>query len=56
MQDNYLTYEELRQAVIAIVLTTKYDVVCYMVAVDMPIKAYAINCIERLAKDGLLNG
>ena len=50
-----LSYEEIKADVIKIGLKTKYDVVCYMVALDMPIKAYAINCIERLVKEGIIN-
>lgn len=50
-----LSYEEIRADVIKIGLESKYDVVCYFVSIDMPIKAYAINCIERLAKEGIIN-
>jgi hypothetical protein len=54
MQENYLEYEELKKDVIEIGLQTRFDVVCYMSALGMPIKAVAISYCQRLLKEGII--
>ena len=54
MQEVYISYEDMKADVIKMGLKSRYDVICWLVALNMPIKAYAINCIERLVKEGIL--
>lgn len=54
MQDNYISYEELKENVLKIGLKTRYDIVLYMVEINFPIKAVAIRYISRLKQDGII--
>lgn len=54
MQDNYISYEELKENVLKIGLKTRYDVVLYMVGIKFPIKAVAIRYISWLQRDGII--
>lgn len=54
MQDNYISYEELKENVLKIGLKTRYDVVLYMVGINFPIKAVAIRYIGLLQHDGII--
>lgn len=54
VQDNYISYEELKADVLKIGLKTRYDVVLYMVGINFPIKAVAIRYISWLQRDGII--
>ena len=55
MQDNYISYEELKADVLKMGLKTPYEVVLYMVGINFPIKAVAIRYISWLQRDGIIN-
>ena len=54
MREVYMSYEDIKADVIKMGLKSRYDVVLWLVTLNMPIKAYAINCIERLVNEGIL--
>lgn len=54
VQDNYISYEELKADVLKMGLKTRYDVVLYMVGINFPIKAVAIRYIGWLQRDGVI--
>ena len=54
VQDNYISYEELKENVLKIGLKTRYDVVLYMFGINFPIKAVAIRYIGLLQQDGII--
>lgn len=49
-----MEYTELKQEVIKIGLATRYDVICYLVALDIPIKASALHNIAMLVSEGVI--
>ena len=54
MRETYMSYEDIKADVIKMGLKSRYSVICWLVALNMPIKAYALNCIERLVNEGIL--
>ena len=48
MNEFYMGYDEIKADVIKMGLKNRYEVICWFVALNMPVKAYAINCVERL--------
>lgn len=39
MQEVYISYEDMKADVIKMGLKSRYDVICWLVALNMPIKA-----------------
>lgn len=50
-----ISYEELRADVITLGIKRDYEVICYLVAIGVPIKGYILNYISRLDKECLIN-
>ena len=49
-----MSYEDIKADVIKMGLKSRYSVICWFVALNMSIKAYALNCVERLVNEGIL--
>lgn len=54
MNEFYMGYDEIKADVIKMGLKNRYEVICWFVALNMPVKAYAINCVERLVNQGII--
>lgn len=50
-----ISYEELRADVIKLGVKTDYEVICYLVAIGVPIKGYILNYISRLTREAIIN-
>jgi hypothetical protein len=53
--DNGISYEELRADVITLGINSEYEVICYLVALGVPIKPYILGYISRLNQEYLIN-
>lgn len=49
-----MSYEELKADVIKIGFTTRYEAICYLVALDIPIKAHILAYIARLVNEDII--
>ena len=50
-----ISYEELRADVIKLGVKTDYEVICYLVAIGVPIKGYILSYISRLTSEAIIN-
>lgn len=50
-----ISYEELRADVIELKVKSEYEVICYLVAIGVPIKPYILAYISRLNQEYLIN-
>ena len=50
-----ISYDELRADVIELKVNSEYEVICYLVAIGVPIKPYILAYISRLNNEYLIN-
>lgn len=50
-----ISYEELRADVKKMRINSEYEVICYLVAIGVPIKGYILHYISRLTQECIIN-
>jgi hypothetical protein len=50
-----ISYEELRADVKKLRIKSEYEVICYLVAIGVPIKPYILGYISRLNQEYIIN-
>lgn len=50
-----ISYDELRADVITLGMNSEYEIICYLVAIGVPIKPYILGYISQLNQEYLIN-